>query len=269
MAMSSGRRWLLRIAAIAGGAIAIAVVSALLILNTHRRPQPGWQDFAIGPSAGRNTRVGMETVQSEGISLRSAIAIAYEIPVVRVIGPGWLDYSRYSITASVPAAASGKMRSLLRQELDTRLRLRTRSEVRPFDVLVLTVTDASRLQAADSRSSRVWIQDSDARIEDSTMDAVANALQGILGKPVVNDTNLTGSYDLEFGWSGDRLESVTGTLQRRFGLQLSPGRRDMEVLVVEGMRRDASLVLLAGIDQVLRHAPAGVRRDIGGLFTLR
>lgn len=269
MAWSSRRRWLVRGVAILAGTAAFAIIAGALILGTHRRPLPGWETFAIGPSFGRSMTVDMNMVRSEGITLRSAISIAYEIPVVRVIGPGWLDYSRYTITATVPTAGAGSMRALLRQELEARLRLRTRSEVRPFDVLVLTATDPSRLQRADRRMSRVWIQDSDARIEDATMDAVANALQGILGKPVVNETGLTDSYDLEFGWGKDRLESVTGTLQRRFGLQLTPARRDLEALVVEGMRRDASLVLIAGIDQLARHAPTPFRRQLAQILTLR
>ena len=267
--MSSRRRWLLRIVAVVGATVAIVIAASVVVLRTHRRPLPGWDVFAIGPSSGRNLSIGIDNVRSDGMSLRSAISIAYDVPTVRIIGPRWLDYSRYTITATVPKSQSGSMRALLRQELEARLRLRTRSETRPFDVLVLTATDPSRLQRADSRMQRIWVHDSDARIEDATMDAVAGALQAILGQPVVNETGLTDSYDLEFGWGPDRLESVSGTLQRRFGLQLARGQRNMEALVVEGMRRDASLVLIAGIDQLARHAPAHVRRQLAEILTLR
>ena len=101
------------------------------------------------------------------------------------------------------------------------------------------------------------------------MQGLVSALQSILGKPVIDETGITGTYDLELDWGEDRVASVTAALRDRFGLQLSAGKRDMEALIVDSVRREASLVLLSQVGRATRKAPAQVRRQISNVLTIR
>jgi len=94
-------------------------------------------------------------------------------------------------------------------------------------------------------------------------------LQTIAGRPVVDETGVTGKYDLDFSWGQDRIDSLTAVLHDRFGLRLSAEKREMEALIVDSVRRDAGLVLLEGADRLTRGAPADLRRKIANLLTVR
>jgi hypothetical protein len=62
---------------------------------------------------------------------------------------------------------------------------------------------------------------------------------------------------------------VTTALRDRFGLQLSKAQRDLEVLVVHGIHRDASLFLQAHAGRITSGAPAAVREGIAKLLRTR
>lgn len=185
-----------------------------------------------------------------------------------MIGPPWLAETRYSINAVVGVDDSDSFRSRLQQELKNHLRLETHFEIRPFDVFVLTATDAPRLERSHGKSVRIWRDKRDAQFQDASMEALASGLQAILGKPVIDETGITGSNNLELGWGENRIASVTAALHDRFGLLLSPDKRDMEALIVDGIRRDAALLLLAQAGRITRGAPPYLRQRIADILTI-
>ena len=263
------RRAATRIAFVLLGTALIAVLLVALTLRMHPRASAGWSEFSIGPASGQSASIDSNMmVRSDGLTLKAAVALAYDVPAVRVIGPPRLTATRYSFNAVADDRASESFRSLLKQELKKRLRLQTHVEVRPFDVFVLTAAGAPRLPRADGMRQRVWVQERSAQLEDASLQGLADALQGILGRPVIDETGIAGLYDLELAWDEDRIASVTATLRDRFGLQLSQDRRDMEALIIDGFRRDPALVLLEQIGRVTRVAPPHLRQHIGELFTI-
>jgi uncharacterized protein (TIGR03435 family) len=234
---------------------------------------PHWDTFTIGPASGPSSNVQLDGIRADGISLKSAIALAYDLPPVRVIAPAWMSEKRYSLNALVPGdtvnKAATSWRPLLQQELASLLHLQTHVEQRPFDVLVLTGPATSRLTRAPGGGLSIWVQEQRARLQNATMADLAQVLNGILGMPVVDETGLRGAYDMEFGWREDRVPSVTTTLDEQFGLRLSPGRRELEALIVDDARRDLSLVLVAQIERASRAAPRSVRQRIANLMAIR
>ena len=67
---------------------------------------------------------------------------------------------------------------------------------------------------------------------------LAHTISMILDKPVIEETGLTGAYDLNLRWNGnltgDALQQEFKTmLQDQFGLELASDRRPLEMLVVE------------------------------------
>ena len=206
---------------LAVGTIIVAVLLVAVALRMHQPASEQWTDFSIGPASGKSAHVGINTMRSDGMSLKGMIATAYDVPAVRVIGPAWLAETRYSLKAVVGAEEPESFRVLLREELKNRLRLET------------------------------------------------HALQSILGRPVIDETGITGWYNLEFGWEENRVPSVTTVLRERFGLELSPGKRDMDTLIVDNIRRDTALVLLEQIGRMISVAPTGVRQHLAEVLTIR
>jgi uncharacterized protein (TIGR03435 family) len=255
--------------AVLGGTAVLGVVLTGVTLELARKASSAWTQFSIGPASGKSVHIGPGMIRSDGMTLKGAVAFAYDVPAVRVIGPSWLADTRYAVNAFAGPAATASFRSLFQQELKDRLRLETHVEMRPFDVFVLRADGAPRLEPGRGSGLGVSFSQRYVQIQDASMDGFAEALQTILGAPVVNETGIAGSFDAEFGWGDDPVTTVTTVLRDRFGLRLSPGRRDLEALVVDGVRRDAALVLLDRIGRITSAAPAPFGRHIADAIGIR
>lgn len=266
--LRAGRGFRIGLAVVAGTAM-MAVVASVLTLRMHHQASADWIEFSIAPASGESASINPSAVRADGITLKAALATAYDIPAVRVVGPAWLTDTRYSIRAVVGVDQSDSFRSLLQQELKNRLRLETHLDVRPFDVFVLAATDAPRVERAHGARPRIWIRKQDAQLEEASMADLVSALQGILGKPVIDETGIPGTYNLEFGWGEDRVASVTSALRDRYGLRLAPGTREMPVLIVDSARPDPALILLAQVGRATKAAPQEVRQQIADILTVR
>ena len=263
-----GRR--VRLALATGAGIMVAVVALVAAaLTLHTRGSAGWVTFSIGPSSGTRTHVGPNVLRSEGMSLTGAIATAYDVPSVRVIAPAWMTQTRYAIHAVVPPEPPGALRAMLQQELATRLQLTTHREIRPFEVFVLTANDPRRLSPAEGSNVRVWVHDSGIQTQDAAIANVVAALQGVLERPVIDETGLDGRYDLDVEWTKDRVASLRAALGERYGLQLTPARRDLEALIVDRVRRDPSLVVLDHVGRLTAVAPPHLRSRFTDLLSVR
>ena len=86
-----------------------------------------------------------------------------------------------------------------------------------------------------------------------TVNALANQLGRLaaIGRPVVNQTGLTGLFDYDLVWTPDRAPqappsgvvidpngpSIFTALQEQLGLKLDARRGPVEVLVIDGVER--------------------------------
>lgn len=255
--------------ALAAGAIVAFVLTSAVVLDRNHQPSAKWVEFSIGPASGDSSTINPTLIRSDGMSLKMMLAVAFDIPAVRIVGPNWLGQTRYSINAVIGLDDKDSFRPLLQQELTQRLNLQTHREMRPFEVLVLSASDSPRLERSRHVDTGTWVSYHDAVLRDATMERLAAALQSILGRPVLDETGITGKYNLEFGWGEDRVATLTAALEDRFGLRLSPETRDLEALIVDSVRRDTALVLLEGADRLTRGAPPNVRRQIANFLTVR
>jgi uncharacterized protein (TIGR03435 family) len=247
-------------------AVCILLVAAAVSMQPERSAE--WVQFSIGPASGQGYSLSPAGMQASGITVKAALATAYDIPAVRIIAPPWVADTRYTIIATVDVDEPDRLRPLLQQELNARLGLKTHLEVRSFDVFVMTVDGAPRLTPAGGKSLRVWNRDWDAQLENASVGSLTASLQSVLGKPVIDETGITGLYNMEFRWTPDRVASVSATLLDRFGLRLTPARRDMEALVVENIERDAVLTLLGHAGRVMRRVPPHLRQRIAQALTI-
>src|SRR4030095_11604729 len=99
------------------------------------RPPSGWKDLSIGPP--ERTTITPNSIDSEGISVKQLLSIAYETPQSRILGPEWLDSERRSIVAIPDDMNKGNFKSMLRALLAERFKVVTRIEKRRIPVYVL------------------------------------------------------------------------------------------------------------------------------------
>ena len=247
---------------IAGGIAVVSALAVVLVVVTHHNVDAAWLRFAIGPPAGDSVWISPNRMSGNGVTLKGAVAWAYDIPAVRVVAPAWMAETRYSIDATVGIEKADAFRAMMKRELDALLRLETHVEVRPFEVFVLSAGSAPRLEATRGGGPSTSISKIEATMQGVSMADLASAVQSIIGKPVIDETGIAGAYDVTLPWGQDRVASVTATLRDRFDLRLTPAERNMEVLIVDHARRDAALVLLSGLGRLTRAAPAPVRDQI-------
>jgi hypothetical protein len=208
--------------------------------------------------------MGTGVLRSTGVTLRTAVALAHDIPAVRVMGPAALT-TRYSINAILDLDAAGEFRSLLREELEEWFGLEAHVESRTFDVFVLEGGDQDRIPAGVGPKLLI----DPGALHAGTMTNLASGLELVLGRPVIDATTLEGTYDLTVEWGDERLDSVTSALRDNYGLRLTPARRAMDVLVVDRLEREPALTLVAGVTAVMQAVPSSLREPLAQFFTIR
>jgi uncharacterized protein (TIGR03435 family) len=259
-----GRITLATVVVLAAAAIGVG----LFTVHSARNSTVPWIEFSIGPASGRSASIQPTLMRADGITLRRAISTAYDIPMVRIIGPEWLDQTRYAITAVADARDARAFKAYLKEELDARLNLSTHVERRMFDVFILHAPSSPRLEHAPRRPSTV-LHDRDMELGGVSMEDLALALQLVLGRSVLDETRIAGTYNMRLEWGEDRTATLTAALRDEFGLQLTAESREMDALIVDSVNPDTSLVLLDHVGRMSRSAPQVVRAHLARWLTIR
>jgi uncharacterized protein (TIGR03435 family) len=156
---------------------------------------------------------------------------------VRVISAVPLPEQRYDVLVRLSGAGAEELRAALRRRLESQFGLRIRNDWRQTDVLVLR--PAPGRDSASRRSGPVGADRRLLTLNGSDFMLLAEQLEERLGRPVVNETDLRGPYELKleeapFGAGQPvALSAVQSALREQLGLELIPGRRVVEFLVVE------------------------------------
>jgi uncharacterized protein (TIGR03435 family) len=162
----------------------------------------------------------------ENFPLHAIITFAWDIRDFQLAGaPGWVDTERYDIVAKTPReAGSGVMpdpKTMTDQESDLaehQLRERTRSllasrfglvvhqESREHAIFDLTVAKAGlKLKPVVTPGEQLGFRGGRGHSAGFAITApmLAKELSRITGRPVVDNTGLTGKYDYVLAWSPD------------------------------------------------------------------
>jgi len=199
-----------------------------VVMIGQTRP-PGWKDLSIGPP--ERTTITSSSIDSEGISVKQLLSIAYETPQSRILGPEWLDSERRSIVAIPDDTNKGNFKSMLRTLLAERFKVVTHTEKRKMRVYVMKRRADSPLKLLMSETEGACRADNGLFSGFGTIKSIAVCFEWLLNRPVVEETGLTGQYRFEIQYPGS--PAVLLTAVRDLGLQLVPAERELEVLIVE------------------------------------
>jgi len=205
------------------------------------------------------------------VTLETLIALAYKAKNFEISGgPGWIRSDRYDISAKAEERNPDQeqLLTMLQTLLEDRFKLIVHRETKEMPVYALVPARRGlRLPGATPGSCATFGLDSappapdrhvlapcdrlsvaSTWLEDSkiSMPSFASALAGILGRPVIDKTGYTGTFelDIEFapvglsgppvdGGSVDSSEPSIFTVLQELGLKLEAQRAPAEIVVID------------------------------------
>ena len=181
--------------------------------------------------------------------LRAIILRAYEIKPFQLIGgPAWLD-DRFAIQAQAPAGTWGddQVRVMLQNLLAERFQLTVHRAMKDLPVYALVVAKGGiKFKESTDENAREFVSFRIGEIiaTRSTIGAFcAGVSAGLIDRPVIDETNLTGSYDFRIHYDPDlpgresNDPSIVTALQEQLGLKLEPKTRAFDMLVIDRVER--------------------------------
>jgi uncharacterized protein (TIGR03435 family) len=196
-------------------------------------------------------------MEAHGLTLKYLIEEAYGIyDDTRILGgPEWLGRKRFDIRAKVsdpPARefTANERRAMLQRLLKQRFDVILHTEERETSVYLLAeakngahLTPSMHHSIPETSSNVRCLVKGNTRpgqmsATDCTLTELANILQPSLGRPILDRTNLSGTYDFELHWNPDELKdsdepTIWAAMKEQLGLQLLPGKAPLPALVLD------------------------------------
>jgi uncharacterized protein (TIGR03435 family) len=177
-----------------------------------------------------------------GVTLKRCISGAWEIPEAQIIGgPKWIGETHYDITAR----GSGHTMDMLKTLLSDRFHLVLHQQTETRSGYVLTVARGGIKATVTAPDTRATTNSSRTRIEAKgcPMSRLVQKLAGVLGQPVVDETQESRSFDFVLQWVPDEVmakasagsdgPSLFTAVQEQLGLKLEARKVPVDVLVID------------------------------------
>jgi uncharacterized protein (TIGR03435 family) len=207
-------------------------------------------------------------IDYKGVTLKMLLKRAYGVLPDQISGPGWLDTERYDVSAKLPPDATPEQLKLMLQDLLTeRFQIGMHREPKTIAVYHLTVAkngpkllppekpkeyadDQERKADMQKRmaemrqrmQSRGFTAYNSFHLPDATLGKFAETLSARLEIPVVDRTQLEGSYSFDLEWVPDGAKprddgsigpSVYAAVEEQLGLKLQRANEQVELLVID------------------------------------
>jgi uncharacterized protein (TIGR03435 family) len=207
----------------------------LVIVQTTQFPD------AYGKIKERHDDDLLTRVSGRDVTLRDLMAEAYNTGPGQVVLPPDAANERFDFIVTAPGDVRQQLQSAIRNATGYTAHVETRET----EVLKLKVEDASLPGMTTSPAD----EDEDMQYKDGTLyfkhktpGSMVRGLEDGLGKPVLDETGLTNSYDFSVPWSAQttqlmqtgswHLENVQKVLHG-WGLGLDSATESMDMLIVE------------------------------------
>jgi uncharacterized protein (TIGR03435 family) len=179
-----------------------------------------------------------------------------------VNAPTWLESERFDITAkssealaaAPDAELSRAMPQLVQSLLEDRFKLKLHRETRQLQRYVLSVArkdgslgprlrPVSRDCAVDRTLYRIQMTPGHLAAGAMSVSNLVAFLGGNVERVIVDQSGLTGTFDIELDWSPEQAAtdqpSLFSAIQEQLGLKLEPTKGPVEVLVIDHVEKPA------------------------------
>ncbi len=193
-----------------------------------------------------------------GAVAKLLVMLAYDVQDTQIAGgPGWIAIDKWDIQANSETDRhdSDETRRMLQNVLVERFSLKAHSETQQRSAYVLTVANGGpKFRPSDKANTTVQVNSNAVSLQAGEMSRLAAILATALGRPVIDNTGLTGTYDLFVQWddapvreggvpgtevaaAGSDRGSIFTALQDQLGLKLETRREPVKVLVIDRIER--------------------------------
>jgi uncharacterized protein (TIGR03435 family) len=221
-----------------------------------------------GPDTIRRLSVVPGGWRAINLPLITIFAVAHQVQPDQIVGlPSWAMSEAFDITAKVPEGIPVSMdtlRPMLINLLEERFHLKTHVDKRELSVYRLVRLHPNelgpKLLAAEvdctgrggapatpeairrMRNCGAGPRSTGVSVHGMPIQTLAALLAPTVGRIVVDDTGLTGNWDLDLEFTSDRTKgaddvSVFAALQEQLGLKLETSRAPVDVIVVDQIDR--------------------------------
>jgi uncharacterized protein (TIGR03435 family) len=211
------------------------------------------------------------TFLTENSSLADLIMFAYRVQRQQILGaPDWIEKDRYDISATPDQEGTpnaDQVRLMIRKFLADRFQMKFHHETRELSAFVLTVgKDGPKLKPSQPNGNLHGIGIQPAKsgamlfANNSPIPAFTSFLQSImLDRPVVDQTGLTGRYDLTITFTPDdslfngqplgfpkpadgveAAPSFFEAIQQQLGLKLTAEKTQVDVLSIDHVEKPSA-----------------------------
>jgi uncharacterized protein (TIGR03435 family) len=237
----------------------VAFAATMSLFSQTLATPPAFEVASVKPSdpqaripAGMFTYPGGRIVAS--CTLEYLIEQAFDVPPFQIAGgPGWMKNDRFDIEAKPPASSlsskanpfnfklppNDEQRQMLQTLLEDRFQLKFHRENKEGLIYALTKGNkALKLQDSKNKEEYPWAGIGPGLVGTNiSMPQFAKRLAAEFGRPVVDQTGLTGSFDFRFEYHSDDphpdpISSVITSIQE-LGLKLEASKGPVETIVID------------------------------------
>jgi uncharacterized protein (TIGR03435 family) len=195
-------------------------------------------------------------------TIHNMLAFAYGIHSKQIVDePGWLATDRYDVDGIIDTEGQPSLKqlqSMLKKLLADRFQLKMHHESRELSVYALTVAkDGPRLTRSKGDPNLLGDENDQNRngvvtqsIVNMSMTDFTLIMQYYVDRPIVDQTNLTGKWDMKWTWTSDegRLPAdavnpppgLFTAIQEQLGLKLEAKRAPADVFVIDHVERPSA-----------------------------
>lgn len=222
------------------------LIAALAVTGLQAQAQFEVASVKVNDSGGsggsmRTTPGGR--LEATNSTMQALIRYAYNVKDYQVAGaPGWFDAARYDVSAKAPGkATTPEIRVMVQKLLAERFALVVHRETKEVPVYELVPgKQGARVKENLEGDTSVASGAGQIRGRKMTMTMLANQLAAALGRPVINQTGLPATYDVDLHWSPETdpdQPSIFAAVQEQLGLRLETAKGPLEMLVIDSANR--------------------------------
>jgi uncharacterized protein (TIGR03435 family) len=247
------------------GLAAFIIALASIPVAHAQSSRPAFEVASVKPSNSGRPGMSIETEPGRFKAINATVSFliqyAFSLKDFQLSGgPGWIGSDKFDIDARSEAKAQDlgdrEFPPMMRTLLADRFHLKFHREMKELPVYALTVAKGGpKLTPAPKEENRSTRRSAGGQLTvmNGTVANLASALSNILGRTVVENTGLIGSYDMTLKWTPDEYQapplrpdlppadpngpSIFTALQEQLGLKLESAKGPVEVLVIDSVSK--------------------------------
>jgi uncharacterized protein (TIGR03435 family) len=238
----------------------LCITASAVLLSQTPPARPEFEVASIKPTAvtplGAQVHVGIQIDGAQAhcsyLSLKDYLRIAYDVKDYQITGPDWMASERFDIHAKLPENGRGKFREMLQNLLTDRFQIKMHRDSKEFSVYGIVVGKGG-LKLKESpldpetegdggkgvvnvsaeggrggttvkfgRGAYFSLADNKFEARKLTIALLADSIGRFVERPVVDMTDLKGTYDLTLDFTPEEYRTLLIRMALSAGVNLPP-----------------------------------------------